>query len=504
LQSKMNAMETIKIYIPSTSINSITVKVLPNKQQEDQQWNKIKFLKKRVKKKMGWPMQHINLVCDGKSLHDNDEIGSGKKIFALLTNFDELRKKTYFIYYKLFKQGNKHPTVFPLKVNGGMTLCDLKQALMNDGKLKLDDLSDDTTRIIHRGKLLSGAYCLMQESIKPGSNIVIFSRKRVKKHVTVVIKYQTKAGYNMLSETFDKSYMCGAVKLLLHHSKRIPSDYPPFIFLLKNERTGKVILDNESFEKQDVQENDCILLSYRGEPNLFTASGGNTLLSTHMSKSKGATLEKNGKVSNSKKNKRSKQLRSKNLFGGLKKGFFNTSKTRRSSTNNSKKKKTKAPITENTIKCKNNRNNTPICSTTGDKNTTITSKSTESQKISVSTQGKAFKPFKLKPINGTAPTARANSFNNQKILNKLSPIICSKNKENVYSYRPVDTRCNYSNIFSQPELNKQKQQVNMIKINDEDNVEVSLRDKITNTKQSIKAMKERIGNLQHQNSTSET
>ena len=67
----------------------------------------------------------------------------------------------------------KHPAVF-LKVHGGMTINDLKQALINDELV--DDLSDDTLRIIFRGKLLNGMFCLMQESIVAGSNIVIFSR----------------------------------------------------------------------------------------------------------------------------------------------------------------------------------------------------------------------------------------------------------------------------------------------------------------------------------------
>ena len=107
---------------------------------------------------MGWPLHCTNLICNGKPLTNANDIQQDHKIFALLTNFNELQKKTYFIYYKLFKQGNKHPTVYPIKVHGGMTINDLKQALINDGNLKQDDLSEDTTRIIYRGKLLSGNF----------------------------------------------------------------------------------------------------------------------------------------------------------------------------------------------------------------------------------------------------------------------------------------------------------------------------------------------------------
>ena len=88
-------------------------------------------------------------VSNGKEIESlGDE--EGQKIFALLKNVDQLRFSTYFILQAI-QTSEKHPAVFPLKVHGGMTINDLKQALINDGNLKLDDLSDDTLRIIFRG-----------------------------------------------------------------------------------------------------------------------------------------------------------------------------------------------------------------------------------------------------------------------------------------------------------------------------------------------------------------
>ena len=375
-----------------------------------------------------------------------------KKIFALLKNVQQLKSSTYFIYYKLFKQGEKHPAVFPLKVHGGMTINDLKQALINDGNLKVDDLSDDTLRIIFRGKLLNGMFCLMQESIVAGSNIVIFSRKRVKKNVKVIVKYPTAAGYNMLCETFDKRYACGTVKLFLHHSKRLPSKYPPFIFLLKNERTGKVVLDLESFEKQDIKDNDCIRVSYHGEPDLLKASGAETLLSSHM-KGKGTSLQKDGKTSPNSKSKRSKKLKKENkiLFSGFKKGFFSKTKTRK------KPKKTKAKKQDDT--------------SCGAKN--------------IASARKPLRPImqksmKLKPIAMTKISKPLTSNPKTPFLKSplASPVTCGKNKENVCTA--------LSGI----------QQVNIVRIDGDGTTTSSLQDKINNAKDSIKSMKQQIGRIQ--------
>ena len=464
----MESTTTMKIYIPSTSINSLTVKI-PKVQGEA--FNIISFLKQRIKKKMGWPLHCTNLICNGKPLTNANDIQQDHKIFALLTNFNELQKKTYFIYYKLFKQGNKHPTVYPIKVHGGMTINDLKQALINDGNLKQDDLSEDTTRIIYRGKLLSGNFCLMQESIKSGCNIVVFSRKRIKKNVKVIIKYPTNSGYNILSETFDKTYMCGTVKLFLHHTKRIPSKYPPFIFLMKNEKTGKVILDNESFEKQNVKDNDCFSISYRGAPDLFNASGGGqTLLSSHMKKNFEKDSKKKEKNCNSKRSKKLKK-ENKSLFSGFKKGFFNGSNSKK------KKKKTKTIIGPMMMKKKTTTNYTTAIST---------------------------KPSKLKPIQANSISSTHNiPLTNKNILksNRIgSPIICCKNKENVYSFKSVNINNNNNNSKQQQQEEKNiTQKVNMITINDENDINVSIRDKITNAKQSIQNMKKRISKLKSEN-----
>ena len=83
-------------------------------------------MKERVKKKTGWPLENVRLVSNGKEITSLGDEG-GQKIFALLKNVQQLKSSTYFIYYKLFKQGEKHPAVFPLKVHGGMTINDLSK-----------------------------------------------------------------------------------------------------------------------------------------------------------------------------------------------------------------------------------------------------------------------------------------------------------------------------------------------------------------------------------------
>jgi len=397
-------------------------------------------------------LENVRLVSKGKEINSlGDE--ENQEIYALLKNVKQLQSSTYFIYYKLFKQGEKHPAVFPLKVHGGMTINDLKQALINDGNLKLDDLSDDTLRIIFRGKLLNGTYCLMQESIVAGSNIVIFSRKRIKKNVKVIVKYPTAAGYNMLCETFDKRYACGTVKLFLHHSKRLPSKYPPFIFLLKNERTGKVVLDMESFEKQDIKDNDCIRVSYHGEPDLLKASGAETLLSRHM-KGKRSTLQKDGKTSPNSKSKRSKKLKkeNKNLFAGFKKGFFSKTKTR-------KKPKKKKAKKQDDASC--------------------TVKNAESMRMPL--RPVMQRSTKLTPITmAKISKPLTNSLKTPLLKSPLaSPITCDKNKENISA-----------------RLNSSTQQINIIKIDGDGTVRSSLQDKINEAKESIESMKQRIGRIQ--------
>ena len=70
--------------------------------------------------------------------------------------------------------------------------------------------------------------------------------------------------------------------------------YPPFIFLLKNERTGKVVLDLESFEKQDIK--DMIASLSRTMVNQTIESfGAETLLSSHM-KGKSLRCRRMGKL----------------------------------------------------------------------------------------------------------------------------------------------------------------------------------------------------------------
>ena len=112
-------------------------------------------------------------MSNGKDRILGDE--EGQKIFALLKmliSYDLV----HTLYTTSYSNKVKTSTVFPLKVHGGMTINDLKQALINDGNLKLDDLSDDTLRIIFR-KLLNGIYALCRVIV--AGSIVIF-QKRVK------------------------------------------------------------------------------------------------------------------------------------------------------------------------------------------------------------------------------------------------------------------------------------------------------------------------------------
>ena len=81
-----------------------------------------------------------------------------------------------------------------------------------------------------------------------------------------------------------------------------------------------------------------------------------------------------------------------------------------------------------------------------------------------------------------------------------SPIICCKNKENVYSFKSVNINNNNNNSKQQQQEEKNiTQKVNMITINDENDINVSIRDKITNAKQSIQNMKKRISKLKSEN-----
>merc|ERR1711991_790900 len=78
--------------------------------------------------------------------------------------------------------------------------------------------------------------------------------------------------------------------------------------------------------------------------------------------------------------------------------------------------------------------------------------------------------------------------------------LTNKNKENVYSFKSVNI--NNNNINSKQQQQEEKnitQKVNMITINDENDINVSIRDKITNAKQSIQNMKKRISKLKSEN-----
>ena len=92
----MESTTTMKIYIPSASINSLTVKI-PKVQGEA--FNIISFLKQRIKKKMGWPLHCTNLICNGKPLTNAHKPGISIKRQTKPYTY----KSTYITYTKLRK-----------------------------------------------------------------------------------------------------------------------------------------------------------------------------------------------------------------------------------------------------------------------------------------------------------------------------------------------------------------------------------------------------------------